>query len=61
MEVTEFRSLLERLKGKKDLLKSQLKEERVSKINNESNLQAHEKARQVIKEVAQATQEQMSC
>jgi len=60
MDVRNLRSRLEQLKGKKALLKSQLKDERNRLLNNETKLHLHEKARQIIKEVAQATQEQIT-
>jgi len=60
MDVRTLRSKLEQLKGKKALLKTQLKDERLRLQNNETKLHLHEKARQIIKEVAQATQEQIT-
>lgn len=60
MGVQEYRVTLERLKGQKDLNKTQLKEEMKSLKRNQAKLHMHEKARQIIKEVAQATQEQLT-
>lgn len=60
MDAKELRAKFERLQGKKALLKEQLKKERSILIKNQSSLHLHEQARQVIKEVAQITQEQIT-
>ena len=60
MDYKDLRKQLERLKGKKQLLKSQLKEEKINLRTITKDLHLHEKARQVIKEVAKVTQEQIT-
>lgn len=60
MSIIQFRKHLEQLKGKKALLKSQLKEEKIALRSNRIKLQDYEIARQIIKEVAQVTQEQIT-
>ena len=60
MNTKDLRIYLERLQGKRVLLKKQLTGERSKLQNNKTELYKYEKARQLIKEVAKITQEQIT-